>query len=296
VRVDKLYYRFPVGKNLKIQIDAVNGEFYNGLVSPITPFSSDALGAVSRFGRFNPVFRSGNPSGTTGGGAGITFAYKFNDKFRLEAGFLSSTGSNNPAIGTGSNDPTGKNGLFNGSYAAIAQIVANPIKGLELGLTYAHSYYPGAVVNLLASTGSALASSPFGAVATDSDTIAGEVQYRFSPRIIVGGWAGATFANRVSNNNDATILNWAAFVGFPDLGKKGNLGGILFGMPPKVIDASNGVPTNSLATSLQLEAFYRYRVNDNIAITPGFFVIFNPEHNNANDTQVVGTLRTTFTF
>ncbi|MEO1377904.1 MAG: carbohydrate porin, partial [Cyanobacteria bacterium J06635_10] len=33
-----------------------------------------------------------------------------------------------------------------------------------------------------------------------------------------------------------------------------------------------------------------------ISITPGLLVIFNPEHNNDNDTIYVGTVRTTFSF
>jgi len=45
-----------------------------------------------------------------------------------------------------------------------------------------------------------------------------------------------------------------------------------------------------------VEAFYRFQLNDNIAITPGFWVIFNPENNARNDTQYVGVLRTTFNF
>nr|MBA2749041.1 carbohydrate porin [Tatlockia sp.] len=43
-------------------------------------------------------------------------------------------------------------------------------------------------------------------------------------------------------------------------------------------------------------ALYRLQLNDNIAVTPGVLVILNPEHNDANDTIYVGTLRTTFTF
>ncbi|PLZ79564.1 hypothetical protein CBP16_16350, partial [Fischerella thermalis WC217] len=39
-----------------------------------------------------------------------------------------------------------------------------------------------------------------------------------------------------------------------------------------------------------------YQLTDNISITPGFLAIFNPEHNDNNDTVYVGTLRTTFTF
>ncbi|WP_235927070.1 carbohydrate porin [Gloeocapsopsis dulcis] len=45
-----------------------------------------------------------------------------------------------------------------------------------------------------------------------------------------------------------------------------------------------------------MEGLYRLQLNQNIAITPGVLVIFNPEHNNANDTIYVGTLRTTFSF
>ncbi|MGF1541462.1 MAG: iron uptake porin, partial [Pleurocapsa sp.] len=50
------------------------------------------------------------------------------------------------------------------------------------------------------------------------------------------------------------------------------------------------------ATSLHFEFFYRYKVNDNIWITPGFFFVTNPGHIADNDTLYVGTLRTTFRF
>ncbi|KAB8321223.1 carbohydrate porin, partial [Tolypothrix campylonemoides VB511288] len=45
-----------------------------------------------------------------------------------------------------------------------------------------------------------------------------------------------------------------------------------------------------------LEAYYRFKVSDNISITPGAFVLFNPESDSRNDTTTVGVLRTTFTF
>ena len=49
-------------------------------------------------------------------------------------------------------------------------------------------------------------------------------------------------------------------------------------------------------TSYHLEGLYKFKVSDNLQITPGLLVIFNPEHNDANNTIYVGTLRTTFTF
>jgi hypothetical protein len=50
------------------------------------------------------------------------------------------------------------------------------------------------------------------------------------------------------------------------------------------------------ATSLHFEFFYRFKVNDNVWITPGFFFVTNPGHIADNDTIYVGTLRTTFRF
>jgi len=50
------------------------------------------------------------------------------------------------------------------------------------------------------------------------------------------------------------------------------------------------------ATSLHFEVFYRFRVNDNLYITPGFFIVTNPGHIADNDTILVGTIRTTFRF
>ena len=49
-------------------------------------------------------------------------------------------------------------------------------------------------------------------------------------------------------------------------------------------------------TAYHLEAFYRWQLTDNIAITPGLFTIFNPEHNSENDSILVGTIRTTWEF
>ena len=57
-------------------------------------------------------------------------------------------------------------------------------------------------------------------------------------------------------------------------------------------------PSNvvSRAIPYQIEAFYNFKVSENISITPGAFVIFNPEGDSANSTTAVGVLRTTFTF
>jgi len=81
---------------------------------------------------------------------------------------------------------------------------------------------------------------------------------------------------------------------FPDFGRKANSLSVIFGMPPPV-HGNDVVSRRDLDTSYRIEGYY-YKVNNNVAVTPGFFVILNPEHNNANDTIFLGTFLTTVTF
>jgi hypothetical protein len=286
VSIDKVNYRFPIGDNFQIQVDAVNNEFTgDGLITTLSPFESSGNGALSRFGRYNPIFRTGNPG--LPGSAGVTAQFNFSKEFYIQAGYTGDTASNNPAA---------KNGLFNGSYGAIAQVVYNgPTFGA--GLTYARSYFPGGGVNLTGSTGSGFAAQPFtNAFATSSNAVSAQLQFKVSPSFLIGGWFGATFADQaVGPDNSATILNGMAFLAFPDLGKKGNLAGIMVGVPPKVTRNDIAARRDN-DTTIHIEGLYRYRLADNIYITPGVIVLINPEHNSDNATQFVGTLRTTFTF
>jgi Carbohydrate-selective porin, OprB family/S-layer homology domain len=304
VEVDKLYYRFPLGDKLRIHIDAVNSEYYDGVISSLSPFESSGQGSISRFGRFNPIFRANNPG--LPGSFGASFDYKFSDALNLQGAY---TGDRN------SNDPGSKNGIFDGGFTALAQVVFRPSKTIDVGLTYIRAYYPGGDAGLTGGTGSAYANNPFNTSAagvtrqgTSSDNFGLQAQWRFSPKLTVGGWAGYTRAYAKSTSDEATIWNWSAFLAFPDLGKKGNLGGIIVGMPPKVssndftqtVTLSNGLTDirrrEDRSSTLHVEGLYRYRLNDNISITPGVIVIFNPEGNSSNPTQFVGVLRTTFTF
>jgi hypothetical protein len=307
VNIDRAWYRFPVGTKLRVQVSAVNNEYFDGLVSLLNPFESGGQGTISRFGRANPlVFRSNNPNAV--GSFGASFDYALSPQFSLQGSYTADPASNDPGV---------KNGIFNGGYSALGQIVFRPTAAIDLGLTYARNFYPGGDANLTGSTGTGYAANPFATVgtagsvfrsATVSDNFAAQLQWRVARSFIAGGWFGYTKAYNRSSTEEATVLNWAAFLGFPDLFKRGNLGGIIVGMQPRVTDSdfrprlANGLPNPNLRRRLDedppvhVEAFYRLRVNDNISITPGAFVVFNPEGNSANNTQVVGIIRTTFSF
>ncbi|MEC4885640.1 MAG: iron uptake porin [Scytonema sp. PMC 1070.18] len=208
--------------------------------------------------------------------------------------------------------PSPKNGLFDGGYNALAHLVYSGKQG-AVGIAYSHGYSPGGKVNLTGGTGSLLAISPFGDnIATSNNILGTQGYYRFSQNFQIHAWGGYIWSNAensgvsaiangrggtdslfVNKGDNAKTWYGAISVSFPDVGGEGNLPGILFGIPPYV---SHSDVRKDTENAYHIEAFYRWRVNDNISVTPGFWVILNPENNSENDTQYVGVLRTTFDF
>ena len=105
---------------------------------------------------------------------------------------------------------------------------------------------------------------------------------------------------------DADVWNYAITLNFPDLFKEGNAGGIVVGMQPRLTGTSNstlaeaiGLPAGQRKdrdVGLHIEAFYRFQLNDNISVTPGFFWLSAPNHDARNSDAVIGVVRTTFIF
>lgn len=288
--LDKLFYRFPAGKNATVYIGTM-GLGLDDVADVLTPFNSESQTTISRFGRRNPaVFR-----GREGAGAGLT--YKFSDGFKVQVGYLANDGT--------ASDPSASRGFFNSGYSAIGQLVFTN-KNFDAGISYTHKY-DGAGLSLMGATGSYYANRPFRNVATTSENVGLQFNWKLNPGFQFGGWAGYTTATQQGKNligdqkgKTATILNGALTLAFPDLFAKGNLGGLILGVPPKVTSSNfyntDGTKRKDNGTSLHLEAFYRFQVSDFVSVTPGVFVITNPDHNSKNSSEVVGTLRTTFSF
>jgi hypothetical protein len=279
VAIDKVNYAFNLSDAVRVQIDARLAEVYENGVEVFNPdFRSSGGGALSRYGRFSPIYRQG------AGGAGVTVLVNPKGALSLSAAYLAPNGANNPED---------KNGIFDGNNAIFGQVAFKPSKAFNIGLTYARTYQRRGTVSLFDSTGSAFANRPFGNVATSSNNYGVQATFKPSSKLTVGGWAGYTTAESEISNADADIFYWGASLGIKDFGREGNLLGFIFGQPPKVTGGSvNSEPD----TSYHLEGLYNVRLTDNIAITPGLLVILNPEHNDDNDTIYVGTLRTTFKF
>jgi hypothetical protein len=134
-----------------------------------------------------------------------------------------------------------------------------------------------------------------------------EMAYRVNSQFTPAGWAGYSYATNLTKTGDKTgtaeqpgkaeLFNWGIEAAFRDLGKRGSLLGLVVGQPPKVISDtypnSGGAEKN---TSYHYEVFYRYPVNENISVTPGLILITSPENNSANESALVGVIRTTFLF
>ena len=280
VEIEELWYEFKLSEALKVRVDANDGGYNDNLNNFNPSFASSGSGAISRYGRFSPIYRQG-------GGAGLTLTFAPKSPISASVGYL----------GEDNSDPGEGLGIFNGSYAAIGQINFQPSKALGVGLTYARTYQNNeGGVNLFDSTGSALANQPFGNVATTANHYGVQALVSPSSKFAVSGWAGFTDAQAeagVNQGDDAEMFYWAASLALRDFGTKGSTLGVIFGQPPRVTESDAAEDPD---TSYHLEALYKLPISDNIAITPGVLVFFNPEHDNDNDTIYVGTLRTTFKF
>ncbi|KAB8334318.1 S-layer protein [Scytonema tolypothrichoides VB-61278] len=297
IELYKLLYIFPIAK--KLTLFAGTAAEVSDAFPAITPFAGEGQEAISRFAGLNPVVRvSGGTSGT-GLASAAGFIFDISKQVDLRALY----GSANANLATSAaNTPLGA-GVFGGSSVVATQLTFKPSSSLDIAFNYAHSYHE---INIL---GTGLSSSDINALAgvslgtpVELNSFGGTVTWRLSPKVALSGYGAAMFVDDSSGRVDAstTFTSWMAGLHFNDLFKPGNNAGIIFGQPLYRTSADGDArltPDGTRrAVPYHLEAYYRFKVSDNISITPGAFVLFNPEGNSRNDTTTVGVLRTTFTF
>ncbi|MEH2325321.1 MAG: iron uptake porin [Nostoc sp.] len=282
VVIDALLYQFPLGKKTNVTLEA-NAGAIDDFTNTVNPYldGDGGSGALSQFGTRNPIYYLVN-------GAGIGIKHEFSDNLELSLGYLATNDTGNPQPGSG---------LFNGAYGAMAQLTVKPSNQITLGLTYINAYNNNFSAN--GSGGSNNANDILQNASSNSYGI--EASFQPSSKFVIGGWAGLTKARVLSvNPGDADIWNYAVTLAFPDLGKKGNIAGIIVGIEPKVTSVSSSLSNAGINkdpdTSYHIEGFYQYNLSDNISITPGVIWLTAADHNNQNDDIVIGTVRTTFTF
>ncbi len=300
--IDRLHYVFPLfDDKLKVTTMAslAAHHFYAEVFNDSLNVGGGANGALTRFAERSPIYRQGIDRRS----AGIGLNYSPTEKFEIAAGYIAPNGS----------DPSEGNGLFNGSYSAMGQIAFKPTDTVKVGATYVRGYdttpfrgsflWGGTGTNLgnlrlTAADGLTVNGVPTNLAdnPVTTNSFGGAFQWDINPRISFRGWFSYTDADL--EEGDATILNYAGALVFPDLGKEGSLGAVIVGAEPYLddLDLDTGSADFPDDIPLHVEAFYKYQLTDNISLTPGVVWIVSPNQNDDNDSIVIGAFRTTFTF
>ncbi|OLP18542.1 hypothetical protein BST81_09595 [Leptolyngbya sp. 'hensonii'] len=306
VNLGWLAYYLPLGDKGQLYIPATAGLQYDyaPTISPYLDAFDGGTGPLSIFAQRNTIY-------DIGGGSGLGLNYSLTKNITISLGYLAANGTT-----FAGNIPTPGNGLFNGSYSALAQLTVNPSDAFSIGLTYVNAYRtPGSAIfdngANAPSVGTALSNLgatgtiPGGAGAgTAVNSYGVSASYKFSPAFAINAWGNYTTARVIGSpfapgaGGDGEIWSYALGLAFPDLGKKGNLGGLIVGVQPYLAGFRNGAGQVAIRTDspIHIEGFYKYQVNDNISITPGVIWLIAPGQDSRNDNAVIGTLRTTFTF
>ncbi|MFB2773154.1 iron uptake porin [Pelatocladus sp. BLCC-F211] len=284
--IDALFYKFPLGDSTEV-IAIANAGAADDVTNTISQFDGDgAFGALSTFGTRNPIYYQMD-------GAGLGVTQNFGDTLALSLAYLASS----------PNDPSADNGLFSGPYGALAQLTFQPSDRLTVGLTYINAYNQELGAGSNRANPRSFFNSNFNVdVPFSSNSYGLEATYQLNDNFVLGGWVGYTNAQNLSTEGGTIdrgkldIWNWAVTLGFPDLGSKGSVAGIIVGMEPKVTNSSINEIDEDEDTSYHVEAFYQYQLSENITITPGVIWLTAPDHNTDNDNVIIGALRTTFSF
>jgi hypothetical protein len=309
LHVYKLLYIFPVAN--KITLFAGTNAEVNDAFPSILPFAGEGQGSISRFGALPAAHRISGGTSQTGLAAAAGFIWNISDAFDLRA-LYGNVNPNLPSDLGFPGTPLGA-GVFSGSYVAAAQLTIKPTQTLDIGLNYSHSYHE---INILgtglatADIGSILfapspgeiasnGGTPLGAIANQGiklNTFGASAAFRITPNITLAGSFTYILSELARIDASTNFISWLVGVHFKDVVSKGSSAGLLFGRPLSRIATGGRAVSPEDATPYQLEGYLNFRVNDNISITPGVFVIFNPEGFDDNRTVYVPVLRTTFTF
>ena len=281
IEIDELYYQFPIGNAAEITVAGADTEVDDLVSTVLNPaLASSGNGAVSRFGRFNPIYRIGAQS------AGASFTFGPEAPISLSGGYLAGDPS----------DPGRDSGVGNGSYSAFGQVTFKPSERFQIAGTYVHSYSEGFNYSAGSIGSQVEVEENDGTVPVVGNSYGVEASFGLTDNIILSGWGGYTDAI-VLGRGDATVWNYAGTLAIQDFGTEGSTLAFVVGQEPKLTEAESTLGLDEDEdTGLHVEGLYKWQVTDNISVTPGVIWLTAPGHNDDNDDVFVGTVRTTFSF
>ncbi len=283
-QLSALDYRFPAFNDRVVFTIRPAGFSLSSVLTANSPFFDNGRGAISRFGEANAIFKIGDLD------AGIGMDWLLSRGLRLQLAYGARNGSD-----SGQGFVFGKD-----TWVAGGELLLLLGNNALANLTAIYGSSPNGRLNTFTGSGAADASG-FINQRSNIYALGAGLQWRISPKFHFATWGGVAATYAEKTDAFAASTTWAASLGFPDIfGRRGDLLGIIVGQPLSLVEyddfsASTGLPGGD-AFSLHLEAFYRFKVSDNLSITPGFFLVTHPGNYEDNNTIYVGTVRTTFRF
>jgi hypothetical protein len=309
VVIHDLFYSFPVGEKLTVTVGPRINWYrhfdFNRYTFFLTGASSfDSIGATQS----NAIDR----------GSGAVIEWNISPQWRFAAAYL---GENTeflpgtiPGLNT-SSDP--RFGLFGGTYTATAELTFSPTRNFNLRLMYNYSRLQAVFGQVGGAVGEPI---PYGQLDAGPgfsvfDPVSGfasdgglkfatahhlgvNFDWAITPGFGIFGRYGYADINLRPVDGKVNSQSFQVGLGFPDLFKKGALGVLTFLMP---MDITRGrrffaAGGGDGGTAYAAEASYYFPVNDNIALVPAFYAVFNANNFDSNPNIYVFNLRTQFSF
>ena len=274
LRLDKIWYTFPLGDNATVWVGPMIENYYMMAATP-SIYKPGVLKAF-KLGGNGAVFGA-----STDGGAGLK--YEFGD-----SGFVMSTNY----VGKGSG--TSKGILTDSDKSKIDTMIAFTKPQYHASITYskqhagwdAHEYYSTELIHGNVGTSTKLSSD------TNADAYALRAYWRpedsgtAMPEISVG-YDSISFDNHPLNVSEGS--GYFVGLGWQDMIQADDRIGIALGQPVKATQVSTG--TLSEVEPFLWEAYYSFKPNDSITITPAIWGGTDVE--SATDEDIFGAMLTT---
>jgi hypothetical protein len=268
VWLDRLYYTFPVGQNVKLTAGPLVRNTEMAWIA--SAYKSDVL----------DFFQLGGTSGVynkaTGAGFGAQYTQPGKQGLVANLNYVAENGADSS---TGVFDSSGKLNL-------LAQVgYRAPQYGIAVGYRYGAE---GSRVRNYNALGGGSGALTYG---QDSNNVAFNAYWQpktsgIVPSISFGyGYNGVTGAGKKTGATNSQ--SWFTGLQWSDVFAKGNAAGVAVGQPSNSENATRAT---------MLEFFYKYQVGNNISVTPAIFYVSDNQGAQNAASNWGGVIQTTFRF
>ena len=267
VEIDRLYYQFPVGKNVTLTAGAlVRNTEMAWVPSAYKSEILDFFAVAGAPGVYNKA---------TGAGVGAQYVGK--NGFVAGLNYVAQNGDDSTT------------GVFNsdGALNFLAQVGYKATNwGVGVGYRYgSEGTRPRTFNGLLGASGALVDGQDSNAVAINAYWQ--PLQSGWVPSVSAG--YGYNFVSGTPGSGGATDSDsWYAGLQWSDVFVKGNAAGIAYGQAPSA-------DVTGVSDATLLEFFYKFQVTDNISITPALFYVDNNQRYQ-DSSKWGGVVQTKFTF